>query len=180
MEDIVKRAKEGDSKAFTALVYQISPKLYKVALKFLNNSDDIDDAIQETMYDAFKNLYQLKNPKKFESWITQILKNNCIKTLKNKNNNLLPLDENIVNNYPFQPEQEKIEGNITFQNIIKNFTEDEKLILDLKINHQYKYKEISEETNIPIKEIKKSFQKNKRKLKLKGLADKKHGKKQKN
>ena len=175
MEDIVLKAKEGDPEAFTALVREISPKLYKISCKYLCNEEDINAAIQETMYNAGKNLYQLKDSKKFEIWISKILKNNCLKILENENNNLLPLDENVINTYPMQSEQEQVEGNITFENLTKNLSKDEKQIINLKVNHQYKYKEISNKLNIPIKEIRKSYIKNIKKIKTKRLGGRNNG-----
>ena len=176
MKNLVKKAKKGDQEAFTALTRAISPKLLKIAQNKLNNTADIDDAIQETMLDAFSKLYQLKNPKNFEKWISKILKNNCLKILKNKNNMLLPLDESIINNCSTENlEQEKIEDDIIFQSITKNLTKDEKTIFNLKVKHNYKYKEIGKELNMSVSQIKSNFNRSKKKINTKGLGGTKNG-----
>lgn len=84
MKELVKRAKEGDPEAFTALIKQISPDLYKVAISKLDDANDADDAIQETMISAFRNLYQLNHLNSFKHWITKNLKNKCIEINKRK------------------------------------------------------------------------------------------------
>lgn len=67
MEEIIKKAINGDEKAFTTLVLNYQQDLYKIALTRLNSEYDIEEAIQETMISAFKNLNSLKEYDKFKN-----------------------------------------------------------------------------------------------------------------
>ena len=76
-EQLVFRAKSGETKAFTELIHNIENDLYRIAKTRLNNDDDISDAIQETMIKAFQKLKTLKDNSKFKSWIIKICINEC-------------------------------------------------------------------------------------------------------
>jgi RNA polymerase sigma-70 factor (ECF subfamily) len=58
--------------------------LYKVAMKYLRNHDDVLDALQETAYKSIKNSKKIRNKEYTLTWITRILINNCLQTLKKK------------------------------------------------------------------------------------------------
>ena len=49
MEEIVKRAKNGDIRAIEELIHMNKVKLYKTARTFLSCEDDINEAIQSTL-----------------------------------------------------------------------------------------------------------------------------------
>ena len=165
MKDLVKRAKEGDPEAFTALIKQISPDLYKVAISKLDDANDADDAIQETMISAFRNLYQLNHLNSFKHWITKNLKNKCIEINKRKKFNTVPFNESFLNTYLQQTDQEKIESELTFKKLIENLDDTEKIIYYLKIKHQYTFKQIAAELNMNISSVKSIFYRAKDKIK---------------
>lgn len=57
-------------------------QLYKIAKSILNNEEDVNDAIQGTLINAYKKIDTFKNKKYIETWVTRILINN-IKKYKN-------------------------------------------------------------------------------------------------
>ena len=59
MEELVKKAQKGNKEAFTELIYEIRHDLYKIARCRLSCEDDIEDTVQETMIEAFKNIKKL-------------------------------------------------------------------------------------------------------------------------
>ena len=48
MDDLVRKAKQGDKQAFTELILAIKTDLYKIAKARLRNDEDVYDVIQET------------------------------------------------------------------------------------------------------------------------------------
>ena len=56
MDELVKRAQQGDKEAFTELILLLKADLYKIAKTRIKNDEDIYDAIQETMIIAFKSI----------------------------------------------------------------------------------------------------------------------------
>ena len=75
MEELIQKAKNGDKEAFTTIMLSLEKDLYKIAKTRLKNDDDIYDAIQETIIEAFKSIKKLKNTEAFKTWIIRILIN---------------------------------------------------------------------------------------------------------
>ena len=75
MEELIQKAKTGDKEAFTTIMLSLEKDLYKIAKTRLKNDDDIYDAIQETIIEAFKSIKKLKNTEAFKTWIIRILIN---------------------------------------------------------------------------------------------------------
>ena len=75
MEELVKKAKNGDKEAFTTLMLGLEKELYKIARARLKNDDDIYDAVQETIIKAFESIKKLKQTRYFKTWIIRILIN---------------------------------------------------------------------------------------------------------
>ena len=77
MEDLVKKSILGDKNAYTQLMNMLKSDLYRVANARLDNIEDINDAINETILKSYKSLKKLKNIQYFKTWITKILINEC-------------------------------------------------------------------------------------------------------
>lgn len=60
MNELIDQALNGDTDAYTKLIKIHSSKLYNIALVRLNNEDDANDALQETIIRIYKNLNKLK------------------------------------------------------------------------------------------------------------------------
>ncbi len=77
MNLLVRKAKKGDKAAFTQLMEEQGPSLYKIAKAILKNDDDVADAMQETALSCWEKLGTLKNDSLFKTWLTRILINHC-------------------------------------------------------------------------------------------------------
>ena len=77
MELLVKKAQRGDAEAFIALIEANKQSMYKVARGFLNNDEDIADAISETVLDCYEKIRTLRQRSYFKTWMIRILINNC-------------------------------------------------------------------------------------------------------
>lgn len=82
--DSVKKAVDGDDEAFYCLVSGYKEQLYRIAFSYLKSQEDALEAIQETTFRAYKNLYKLKNPQYFKTWLIRILINYCINEIKRR------------------------------------------------------------------------------------------------
>ena len=121
MKEIVLSAKQGNKEAFTQLILEIKNDLYKICRIRLNNNDDIDDAIQETMIQAYKNLNSLKDVNKFKPWIITILINNCNKIYRRTQKTRSIVQEYDIDRIGIDSNIEKTEADINFYLLIKNF-----------------------------------------------------------
>lgn len=79
---LVKKAKKGDHEAFIQLIENYEVVLYNMARRFLKEERDIEDALQETILNAYQNLHQLKKNHYFYTWLCRIMMNQCKQYLR--------------------------------------------------------------------------------------------------
>lgn len=172
MKELVEKAMSGDERAFTELILNYQQDLYKIALTRLNTEYDIEEAIQETMISAFKNIKNLKDIEKFKKWIIKILINKCNEIYRKRILRLVPLDE--VDKYTiFESNNSEIESKLDFYSIIKSLDKKERTIVVLYYSEKYTTKEIAEILNKNENTIKTILRRAKIKLKdkYKGRMD---------
>lgn len=69
---------------FVERVKSCQSGLYGLAISILRNEEDAKDAVQETLYKAFDNIENLKDPNKFKPWIMKILSNTAYDMIRKK------------------------------------------------------------------------------------------------
>lgn len=79
---MVKEAISGSKDAFVTLIRDNEGLMYGVARGLVNTDNDAADAIQEAILNAYRNLYQLRDPAYFRTWLIRILINECRKIAK--------------------------------------------------------------------------------------------------
>lgn len=75
--ELIERAQNGDRDAFSALVRDRLPRLYGVAGLITGSRDTADDAVQETLLKAWRDLPRLREPDRFDAWLHRLLVNAC-------------------------------------------------------------------------------------------------------
>ena len=84
MEELVRKAKRGDSSAFAELVRLCRQSMYRVAWTYLGNDEDAADAISETVLVCYEKIETLKKDAYFKTWMIRILINQCKDILKHR------------------------------------------------------------------------------------------------
>ena len=74
---LVERAMHGDEEAFDLLVDRIGDSLYSVARRILRDITLAQDATQQALLAAWRNLPQLRDPDRFEAWAYRLVVNAC-------------------------------------------------------------------------------------------------------
>lgn len=75
--DLVEQARRGDHDAFEALASVAFDGLYAVAHRILRDVDRSDDAVQECLIRAWRELPRLIDPDRFDAWLRRLLVNAC-------------------------------------------------------------------------------------------------------
>jgi RNA polymerase sigma-70 factor (ECF subfamily) len=75
--DVVERAQHGDTKAFEALAREAGGRLVGVAFRILRDLPAAEDAAQQTLVTAWRELPGLRDPERFEAWLYRILVRAC-------------------------------------------------------------------------------------------------------
>jgi RNA polymerase sigma-70 factor (ECF subfamily) len=73
----VTRAMAGDHDAFAVLANANADRLYALARSILRDADRADDATQEALVRAWRDLPGLRDPSRFQAWLRRLLVNAC-------------------------------------------------------------------------------------------------------
>lgn len=116
--------------------------MYKIAKIRLNNEDDIEEAVQETIVKAYTAINKLRNAEYFKTWIIRILINECNNIYKqNKKNKSDDYNENIEENR-INNIDEKI-SDLDFYSLMEYLNYDEKIAITLFYLEEISTKEIA-------------------------------------
>lgn len=75
--ELVALARNGDREAFSALATSLVDRLYATAMLILRDHSMADDATQETIVHAWRDLPSLRDPDRFDAWLRRLLVNAC-------------------------------------------------------------------------------------------------------
>ena len=75
--ELVTRAQQGDTEAFTRLADGLSSPFLAVARRILRDVDVAEDATQQALLTVWQRLPQLRDPDKFEAWSYRLLVRAC-------------------------------------------------------------------------------------------------------
>lgn len=93
---LVAQTREGDAKAFSALVRRYEGKIFRLAQHITQNREDAEDVLQETFLKAYEHLDQFQGNSKFYTWIVRIAVNQSLMKLrKRKSDKTVSIDETI-------------------------------------------------------------------------------------
>jgi RNA polymerase sigma-70 factor, ECF subfamily len=75
--ELVERAQRGDHAAFDALAAGAFHRLYAIARRILRDEYSAQDAVQETLVRAWRDLRGLRDPARFDAWLHRLLVHAC-------------------------------------------------------------------------------------------------------
>lgn len=101
MEDeLIRRAQEGDTSAFRALVERFTPKAWRVARILLHEQSQAEDALQEAWIDVWRGLPHYDITRPFVPWLLAVVGNRCRMQRRRPSQSTTPLDEALVESIP--------------------------------------------------------------------------------
>src|SRR4051812_46476001 len=77
--DLVIAARHGDQAAFMDLVRPRSNRMFGVAVQFLRDIDRAEDALQDALVIAWRDLRGLRDPDRFDAWLRRLVVNVCVR-----------------------------------------------------------------------------------------------------
>ena len=94
---IVEKCRENDRQAQMQLYNQYCDGMLIVALRFVRDTMEAEDIVQEAFLKAFTKLDQYKAEVSFGAWLKRIVINRCIDVLKSKRQRMIELEEHHLN-----------------------------------------------------------------------------------
>ena len=95
--DLVEQAQAGDREAYVDLIRGRSDRLFAIAYRVLRDVDRAEDALQDALVIAWRDLRGLRDPDRFDAWLQRLLINVCIaqatrERRRTANLRVLPID----------------------------------------------------------------------------------------
>jgi RNA polymerase sigma factor (sigma-70 family) len=82
--EIITAACEGDIEALEQILLQYHPAITRFARKFCATPEDVEDAVQETLWIAAQKIGTLRVAKAYISWLFRIVQYQCYRLLRHK------------------------------------------------------------------------------------------------
>lgn len=94
---LVELARRGDEEAFADLARAVGDRLMAIAYRILRDVDRAEDAVQQTLVTAWRELPTLRDDDRFEAWLRRILVHACYAEARHRrrwanNVRVLPVD----------------------------------------------------------------------------------------
>ncbi len=92
-EDLVTRAREGNTPAFTELVKRYEETVFRFSYKVCRDRVKAEETMQDTFINVFRKLKSFDGKSKFSTWLFAIVTNNCL--MKRRKRKLDSLEESL-------------------------------------------------------------------------------------
>jgi RNA polymerase sigma-70 factor (ECF subfamily) len=152
-QQLIRRARAGDTTAFTTLVVQHGPFVYNLALRTLNNSQEAEDIAQETFLRAWQGIGDFQAAAQLRTWLYRITINLCYNRLPGLKADLAALEPDELSS-PLEGARPIERGMLTAElreqlyNAVDRLPETYRLLITLHYMDGYRYEEIAEMTQL--------------------------------
>lgn len=76
-EQLVERARSGDQAAFSTLAADAVDGCYRLAYRILRDPHRAQDATQQALLGAWRDLPMLRDPRRFDAWLHRLVVHAC-------------------------------------------------------------------------------------------------------
>lgn len=165
MDELVMRAKQGDEQAFIEIIISMENDLYKIARMRLRNDEDIEEAVQETCIEVFRNIKKLREVAYFKTWLIKILINKCNYIYKKNKKNCVSFEEKNVEEFYISQSIDIVENRRDFELLIEQLNYKDRVVITLFYLEGFSNKDISKILRIPVSTVKNRIARARHKLK---------------
>ena len=181
---LIRRAQQGETAAFEALVQQHAPFVFNLALRTLNDAHEAEDMAQEAFVRVWQALPRFQAKSQFRTWLYRIVTNLCYNRLPSLKSELAALDptEDVL----LADEYQTVEGQLLTAELrqhiftaIDNLPQSYRLLITLRHLQELSYQEIADITGMPLGTVKTGIFRARRllqeRLDFERLGDRTHG-----
>jgi RNA polymerase sigma-70 factor (ECF subfamily) len=154
--NLIERVLAGDRNAFELIFDQYRNLVYRTAFLILGNSDEAEDALQETFLKAYRYLETYKPSKgAFSTWLYRITVNHCLRQRRKLSRIIKPLE---TYNDEFKQVHSSHEDKLSVEQVvlqmINRLSNKLRIVVILRYFLDLSYLEISQVLDIPIGTVK--------------------------
>lgn len=163
-EELIARFQKGDEQSYIELVNRFKDRLINFVFRLVNDRDQAEDIIQDTMLKLYTHKHYYKNIAKFSTWIYTIAGNFAKTELRKKktrkvtNNSQLGPEDRDYDPPSDDPNPQKLVEskfiNTKIHEAIENLPEHFKVVTVLRDIEKLPYEEISNIVDVPLGTVK--------------------------
>ncbi|WP_203583741.1 RNA polymerase sigma factor [Flagellimonas sediminis] len=161
---IVEQCKAGNSSSQYELYSRYVDAMYNVGLRFLGNTEDAEDIVQDSFVEAFKNLDHFKYESSFGAWLKRIVINKSINHLKTKRISVVPMEAHEFHLADEEPVEAEAVDILKVKKGIAQLPDGYREIINLYLIEGYDHVEIGEILGISTSTSKSQYHRAKKKL----------------
>jgi len=156
----IKEARDGDEGAFGFLVDAYQKPVFSLCYRMLGNTQDAEDAAQESFLRAYRYLKRYDPTRSFATWLLSIASHYCIDRLRKRRLASVSMDalpaEIIPDRNAPNPEKEirMEEKEILIQKILSDLQPTDRAAIILRYWHDYSEVEISDSLGLTVSAVK--------------------------
>ena len=92
-EEIIERIKEGEKSLYELIVRRYNPRLFRISMAIVKDENEAEENMQAAYVKAYEKLAQFQGKSSFATWLTRILINESLMSLKRSERNYLVNDD---------------------------------------------------------------------------------------
>jgi RNA polymerase sigma-70 factor, ECF subfamily len=147
--DLVEAAQHGDQEAFVDMVRLHGDRLFAIAHRILRDVDRAEDALQDALVIAWRDLPSLRDPDRFGGWLHRVLTNVCIGQATRERGRIAHLHVLPIDGPPAPDALLSVADRDELDRAFRRLTPDERAILVLHHFVGYPPSEIAELLGVP-------------------------------
>lgn len=162
LDELAKKVKKGDKKAFEELYKLTSSRAYFSALQICGDNQEAEDIVQESYITALNKISSLERTESFMGWFNRIIVNKSKDFLRKKNPKLLSeedewlLEGQTDENVKFNPEEkvDKEELKSVVMDAVKELNVEKRTCVMMKYFNDMSVNEIAQAMEVPVSTVK--------------------------
>jgi RNA polymerase sigma-70 factor (ECF subfamily) len=146
--DLVEQSQHGDREAFGVLARVNADRLFALAHRILRDIDRAEDATQQTLVIAWRELPRLRDPDRFDTWLQRILVRTCY--LESTSTRRRSANVHVLHAEPsVESEESAIADRDQIERALRRLPPDQRTILALHHYLRWTSAEIAETLGVP-------------------------------
>jgi RNA polymerase sigma factor (sigma-70 family) len=147
---LLERVREGDQRAFGELVGRSRGPAWAVCLRITGNTHDAEDALQDTLASAWRNVHRFRGESRFSTWLFSIATNAALAVVRRR----LPSEEERDVPSPARDLGDRVADAERVQVTLMQLPENFRAALVLRVYGDLTYDEIATHQGIPVQTVK--------------------------
>jgi RNA polymerase sigma-70 factor (ECF subfamily) len=151
--ELVDRARRGDREAFSVLAGGAVDRLYRIARLILRDAELAEDATQEALVRAWRDLPALRDAERFDAWLYRLIVRACADIGRKRRR--WNAEITLVRSEPAEPDRASaLADRDQLERAMRRLTDKQRAILVLSFHLQLTPPETAEALDIPVGTVK--------------------------